>query len=395
MAPEPGLRVAVLGLPSDHLFGGGLTLLSRLGPEITHRGGSMAWVDRFYGEDAVQLERWRRQGVRTIPVAPPRRFWQRWRDSARGDAAGCLAPLLSFAPTIVIVASGTDAPSDHDPWRLKRDLTAACSRRGAHTVMLHQLSEKGRRIKPTTDTDAWLQWQRGADWHQFVSAATWTETEANFGFELPGEVVRNCYNVPYHDPPPWPDTPELRFAFVGRFRIHQKGLDLVLEALARFQARRRSGWHFSMIGGGPGESWIKSFVQQHGLESNVTVEGHRDDLREFWRRHHVLVMPSRAEGLSLALCEAMLCERPALATLVGGTGDLLQDGVTGWVCGPSPEDLAAVMDTVMEEHRRGNLRGKGRAAGERARAVLPADPESAYVDTLEALLNRPGGSGRT
>lgn len=385
MTATPALRVAVLGFPGDHGFGGGLTLLSRLGPGLRQRGGRMVWIDQFYAEDASRLKRWADDGVQTIPLTRPRGRLQRWLEP--NEYAGCEKELRAFAPNIIMVAVGCDRIYPGDPWPLKQRLTEIARAGGAKVVMMHQLSEAGQRVDPSGDGARWLDWQRTADWHQFVSEGTWRETEQNFGFSLRGEVVRNNYNVPYSDPPPWPESSVLRMAFVGRFRPHSKGLDLLLGAFADPRLRQRTDWEFSFIGGGEMAEEIRTGVAALDLSSQVQVHGHTTDVAGIWRQHHLLVMPSRCEGLSLSLCEAMLCERPALATLVGGTGDLLIDGQTGFRTDLSADHLAATIERALAAFPTGELQRLGRAAGAQARKVFPAHPEQAYVERLAALLS--------
>jgi glycosyltransferase involved in cell wall biosynthesis len=346
----------------------------------------MAWVDHFYAQDEARVAQWRREGVETIPLVQPRRWFRRWLD--RNRTTDCEKRLRVFQPNVVIVAVGGDRRYPGDGWEMKRRLTALARAQGARIVIMHQLSEAGQWIEPGPENDRWLAWQRAADWHQFVSEGTWRETETNFGFPLPGEVIRNNYNVPYHQPPEWPPAGPLRFAFVGRFRIHQKGLDLLLAAAAHPELRRRTDWRLTLIGGGAMQSRLEADIARHGLGNQVTVRGHTADVTAIWREHHLLVMPSRAEGLSLALCEAMLSERPAIATLVGGTADLLVDGSTGFSTPLDAAGVASAMLQALAAHEAGTLRELGRAAGCRARAVFPAEPEQTYVDRLEALLRR-------
>ena len=55
---------------------------------------------------------------------------------------------------------------------------------------------------------------------------------------------------------------------------------------------------------------------------NVHFRGHVNDIRAIWEQNHLLVLPSRYEGLPLALVEAMWCGRPAVVTDVGGNAEL-------------------------------------------------------------------------
>ena len=108
------------------------------------------------------------------------------------------------------------------------------------------------------------------------------------------------------------------------------------------------------------------------------------NIADVWRDHHALVLPSRFEGLPLSIVEAMLSERPVIATDVAGNKELLQDDVTGFIAAaPTVMHLDEAMERAWQ--RRGEWRTIGRAAGEAARAVLPKDPARAFADKLLAV----------
>jgi len=383
--PEPELRIAVLGFPSDRGMGGGLMLLSRLGPALRARKGRILWIDETYREDAERLAQWSADGVELSALNQSRTHWQKWLDRCRGRVHPVERDLARFRPNLLIVASGTDKWYANDQWRLKKQLADRWLSRGAVLVMMHQLSEKGTKAGPGEEEQAWLAWQKSASWHQFVSEATRRETEENFGQPLRGEIIRNNYNVPYDDPPPWPVAPALKLAFVGRFDLQQKGLDLLLAALADPSWRRLSDWELNFFGGDARDG-LAAAIAAAGLSAHVRLMGRTSDIRGIWVQHHALVMPSRAEGLSLALCEAMLCDRPAIASAVGGTRELLEDGSTGWETRLEPADLVRQLHRAREAFLSGTMEAMGRNAGARARAVFPAHPEERYLDQLEAVL---------
>ncbi len=55
---------------------------------------------------------------------------------------------------------------------------------------------------------------------------------------------------------------------------------------------------------------------------NVKFAGHVSDIAGIWKDYHALALPSRSEGLPLALVEAMLCGRPAIVTNAGGSAEI-------------------------------------------------------------------------
>jgi glycosyltransferase involved in cell wall biosynthesis len=142
-----------------------------------------------------------------------------------------------------------------------------------------------------------------------------------------GKVIRNPFNVPYDARPAWPEngTHELSLACVARLDGATKGHDLLLRVLALPHWRKRSA-QVSLIGKGMNERVLGMMAKLLKLES-VKFAGHQNDIESIWRTHHALVLPSRFEGMPLVIVEAMLCGRPCIATDVGGSRELIRDGI--------------------------------------------------------------------
>ena len=75
---------------------------------------------------------------------------------------------------------------------------------------------------------------------------------------------------------------------------------------------------------------IERLVLRLGLTDRVVFAGHAA-VEDIWASNHLLVLPSRYEGLPLVLVEAMLCGRPVVATEIAGHPDLIEEGITGFL----------------------------------------------------------------
>ncbi|HEX8116790.1 MAG TPA: glycosyltransferase family 4 protein, partial [Pyrinomonadaceae bacterium] len=154
---------------------------------------------------------------------------------------------------------------------------------------------------------------RGAARCFFVSEHNRRLTEDQIGVQLPNaEVVRNPYLVPAEGALAWPGGEEecLRLACVARLYLLDKGQDILLRVLAREKWRARA-LRISFYGRGINAESLSDLAAKLGLRS-VSFEGQTADVAGIWRGHHALVLASRAEGLPLALVEAMMCGRPAV-----------------------------------------------------------------------------------
>jgi glycosyltransferase involved in cell wall biosynthesis len=92
------------------------------------------------------------------------------------------------------------------------------------------------------------------------------------------------------------------------------------------------------------------------------------EMREHYRTHDVLLMPSLVEGSPLSLLEAMAAGTPAVAAAVGGVPDIVTDGRDGWLFRPmDPEDGAARLIAALRD--RDALARVSGAAVQRARQL--------------------------
>jgi glycosyltransferase involved in cell wall biosynthesis len=95
-------------------------------------------------------------------------------------------------------------------------------------------------------------------------------------------------------------------------------------------------------------------------------------------------MPSRFEGLPLAMVEAMLCARPVVATDVAGHAEVIEDGVTGFLADASTAGaVAAALERFWARRREAEEIGK--AGAKRIRRLLPSDPVRLFSEKLMGL----------
>ena len=219
----------------------------------------------------------------------------------------------------------------------------------------------------------------------FVSSENVRLVERMLGCRLPNaRVVRNPFNVDYAVQCPFPEEDGCwRLACVARLEPAAKGQDLLLEVLQQDKWRERSV-EVSLFGNGHNSQSVRQLASLYRLE-DVTFCGHAENVEEIWRKHHLLVLPSRFEGLPLALVEAMLCGRPAVVTNVAGNTEVIEDGETGFVAAaPTPEHLDEAMERAWR-HRE-DWRSMGVEAARRIRRLVPPDPAGEFAKELLTLV---------
>jgi len=134
----------------------------------------------------------------------------------------------------------------------------------------------------------------------------------------------------------------LRLVTVGAL-APRKGQEYAIEAVARLI---RSGFEatLELVGAGPDEVMLRTKASEAGLGDRVIFAGEQRDPRPNLSRADIFVLPSRQEGFSNALLEAMASALPAVATDVGGNAEALIDGKGGRIVPPEqPEALATAI----------------------------------------------------
>ena len=133
--------------------------------------------------------------------------------------------------------------------------------------------------------------------------------------------------------------------------VAEKGQRVLLEALVLLRARGVSV-HATLIGGGPELGNLKSFVAEHGLGEEVTFAGalsHGQTLDRV-READVFALASFAEGISVALMEAMSMGVPCVSTTIAGIPELIANGVDGLLVPPAnAEALAAALHSLLKD----------------------------------------------
>ncbi len=126
---------------------------------------------------------------------------------------------------------------------------------------------------------------------------------------------------------------------VGRLES-VKGFDLLLHAFAGLSARG-SRTSLTFIGDGPQHAALRDLADDLEIADRVEFTGRldRDAVRRRLHAAELFVMPSRSEGLPLALLEAMACGLPVVATRVGGMPEVV--GSDAGLC-VEPEDPGAL-----------------------------------------------------
>jgi glycosyltransferase involved in cell wall biosynthesis len=216
--------------------------------------------------------------------------------------------------------------------------------------------------------------------------------------ETLGDVVVDMPVIPYGLPAPRavgadeiakfrarcgvPDEAAL-VLFAGRLDP-QKGHATAILAMPRIAAARDA--RLVLLGRGPMEAELRA-IAAATRGSNVVFAGFAKDPGPAFAAADVVVLPSKWEGLGLALVEAAQHGRPAVATRVGGIPEVVLDGVTGVLVPPG--DVAAFGDAVARLLTDDELRRRmGDAARESAAKRFSVERYAKDVEDLYVRLLR-------
>lgn len=122
----------------------------------------------------------------------------------------------------------------------------------------------------------------------------------------------------------------------------RKGYEFLIEAVE--QVRKIVPDIFCFIVGEGDQAYTKkleSMVQDKGLQSCVVFAGFQKNILNYVAAFNVFVLPSLMEGLGIVLLEAMAMRKPIIASRVGGTPEVVEDGVTGILVSPGDSGLLA------------------------------------------------------
>ncbi|MGH9107096.1 MAG: glycosyltransferase [Acidimicrobiales bacterium] len=181
--------------------------------------------------------------------------------------------------------------------------------------------------------------------------------------------------------------PGLHVLCVARW-ASQKGLEVLLDAV-EVAAGSGTDVELTLVGDGPLRDRLHQAAQRPALDGRVRLEGAvgQDDLAKYYADADVFCLASLAEGVPVALMEAMATGRPVVATRVGGIAELVEDGVSGYLVAPG--EVAELAGALARLAASPKLRRQMGAAG---RQKVERDFDSARCAAALAGIYR--GMGR-
>lgn len=144
--------------------------------------------------------------------------------------------------------------------------------------------------------------------------------------------IPNGVAIPDH--PAFEKDQNLNILFVGNLsQGAAKGLDVLLLALQQVIKNYPSA-QLLIAGNNPNPVAWERYLTSIGIENNVVFLGSKSSMNEIFEETTVFVSPSRREGLSNALLEAMAFGLPSVVTDISGSQDMIENNVSGFIVEP-------------------------------------------------------------
>jgi glycosyltransferase involved in cell wall biosynthesis len=151
----------------------------------------------------------------------------------------------------------------------------------------------------------------------FVSYRNFTTAQRQVAAIIPkARIISNPIHIAREKVFSYPKTTVPKIAVVARYQSYIKGQDLLLEALSS-SVFSDVPFEVSLFGSGSDKTYFEALIAFYGLETKVKVAGSVANVSSIWKAHQFFILPSRAEGTSLAMLEAMACGRTGLVTNAG------------------------------------------------------------------------------
>jgi L-malate glycosyltransferase len=247
-------------------------------------------------------------------------------------------PVARLAGSRVVLASIRDSG---DPWTGAQRLVQSCASGLAHCVLVNAAAVRAR-LRP------------GGHGRRAIAVIRNGVDVDRFAPRPPDAALRSTLGLPPRAP-----------LVVAVSRLNpMKGIGDYLKAIA-ILAGRFDEARFVIVGDGASRRDLEDQARRLGLAERVVFTGTRLDVAAILSQATISVAPSLSEGLSNVVLESMAAGVPVVATRVGGTPEILEDGVTGLLVPPCDAPaLAGAIGRLLEDETL--ARRLGEAARERA-----------------------------
>ena len=144
--------------------------------------------------------------------------------------------------------------------------------------------------------------------------------------------------------------------YTGRLSV-EKGVDFLIHSYSK--VREEIACQLIIIANGPERENVVQLLDHCNVSESVLLIEEVDDIASYLNVSDVFVLPSRFEGLSNSLLEAMACGLPVISTRVGGSIDIIKNGINGLLIDvDNEEQLTQAISKVLNDPLQGIEMGR-------------------------------------
>jgi len=179
---------------------------------------------------------------------------------------------------------------------------------------------------------------------------------------------------------------DLLIGTVGRLQAEKDQATLIKAFALAIDNLQKHNVKLLIIGDGPEKQALEDIAAKTGVSESVIFLGARDDIPNLLTALDIFVLPSRGEGISNTILEAMACGLPVIATKVGGNPELVDENVTGLLVPVNnSESMAEALLSYIKDTKQ--VKRHGLAGRKRVEALFSLDKMiENYTQVYDSLL---------
>lgn len=152
-------------------------------------------------------------------------------------------------------------------------------------------------------------------------------------------VTGSGVNLEEHPYEEYPQDEKIKFLFVGRI-LREKGIEEFLQAAKKFSSPDVS---FEILGACDED--YTSVLDKYEKDGIIVQHGFQKNVNPYLKACSALVLPTfYPEGMSNVLMEASATGRPVIGTNIAGSREIIEDGITGYIC--EPQNAESLIDAI-------------------------------------------------
>jgi glycosyltransferase involved in cell wall biosynthesis len=171
--------------------------------------------------------------------------------------------------------------------------------------------------------------------------------------------IPNAVDATFFSPPKLNEISSRKKIVLGVGRLsEEKGFDILVKAWEKIFFQEPNTC-LQIVGDGLERQTLEALAERLGIGNAISFEGNRDNVSDYLAGADIFVLPSRSEGMSNALLEAMAMGKACIASNIPANSAILAHEVNGLLFKKNdPQDLAAQIFRLLQERHLGTKLGK-------------------------------------